>query len=117
MTSIPPSRRARATTLAPRSWPSRPGLATITLILRSSAMRLTHRLREVTHVHHQVLLDRTYDYFSQRSLRPPRCPEVLRQQILGCVLHALDLPPAVASDLLQAFRARLVLPRRHLLRV
>src|SRR3954466_4067653 len=34
-TSIPASRRARATTLAPRSWPSRPGLATTTLI-RSS---------------------------------------------------------------------------------
>src|SRR5690349_14025203 len=28
MTSIPASRRARATTFAPRSWPSRPGLAT-----------------------------------------------------------------------------------------
>src|SRR5216683_2513206 len=30
MTSKPASRRARATTLAPRSWPSRPGLATST---------------------------------------------------------------------------------------
>jgi hypothetical protein len=27
MTSMPASRRPRATTLAPRSWPSRPGLA------------------------------------------------------------------------------------------
>src|SRR5512140_2645146 len=33
MTSQPPSRRARATTLAPRSWPSRPGLAMRTRIL------------------------------------------------------------------------------------
>src|SRR4030042_690072 len=32
MTSIPASRNARATTLAPRSWPSSPGLATKTLI-------------------------------------------------------------------------------------
>src|SRR5581483_4136518 len=32
MTSIPASRRARAITLAPRSWPSRPGLATSTRI-------------------------------------------------------------------------------------
>src|SRR6266566_4123215 len=30
MTSMPASRRAAATTLAPRSWPSRPGLATRT---------------------------------------------------------------------------------------
>src|SRR5258707_15647593 len=32
MTSMPASRRARAITLAPRSWPSRPGLATSTRI-------------------------------------------------------------------------------------
>src|SRR3954463_10246826 len=35
MTSMPASRRARAITLAPRSWPSRPGLATKTRIRRS----------------------------------------------------------------------------------
>src|SRR5216117_2716149 len=35
MTSIPASRRARATILAPRSWPSNPGLATTTRTLRS----------------------------------------------------------------------------------
>src|ERR1700733_7829499 len=33
MTSTPASRNARATTLAPRSWPSRPGLAITTRIL------------------------------------------------------------------------------------
>src|SRR3990172_2146125 len=38
-TSMPASRRARATTFAPRSWPSRPGLAIITLIFRSSLIR------------------------------------------------------------------------------
>src|SRR5262249_32922005 len=38
MTSMPASRRARAITLAPRSWPSRPGLATSTRILRSFAI-------------------------------------------------------------------------------
>src|SRR5215472_1312323 len=32
MTSIPASRKARAITLAPRSWPSRPGFATNTRI-------------------------------------------------------------------------------------
>src|SRR5438132_1238391 len=38
MTSMPASRRARAITLAPRSWPSRPGLATRTRILRSEGI-------------------------------------------------------------------------------
>src|SRR3954452_4177723 len=38
MTSMPASRSARAMILAPRSWPSRPGLATTTRILRFSAM-------------------------------------------------------------------------------
>src|SRR3954454_6448190 len=38
MTSIPASRSARAMIFAPRSWPSRPGLATTTRILRFSAM-------------------------------------------------------------------------------
>src|SRR5262249_25041398 len=33
MTSMPASRSARAMILAPRSWPSRPGLATTTRIL------------------------------------------------------------------------------------
>src|SRR5262249_32229742 len=35
MTSMPASRRARAMTLAPRSWPSRPGLAINTRIFFS----------------------------------------------------------------------------------
>src|SRR5579864_6279018 len=35
MTSMPASRRARAMILAPRSWPSRPGLAINTLIFFS----------------------------------------------------------------------------------
>src|SRR4029453_17314097 len=34
MTSMPASRNARAMILAPRSWPSRPGFATTTRILR-----------------------------------------------------------------------------------
>src|SRR5688572_741358 len=37
MTSIPASRRARAMIFAPRSWPSSPGLATTTRILRPPA--------------------------------------------------------------------------------
>src|SRR5215216_4398249 len=41
---MPASRRARATTLAPRSWPSRPGLATRTRIWRCWVMGLPLRL-------------------------------------------------------------------------
>src|SRR5205807_7910753 len=37
MTSNPASRRARAMTLAPRSWPSRPGFATTTRYGRCTA--------------------------------------------------------------------------------
>src|SRR5215212_6074271 len=41
---MPASRRARATTFAPRSWPSRPGLATRTRIWRCSVIWLPLRL-------------------------------------------------------------------------
>src|SRR6266508_3536035 len=40
MTSNPASRNARATTFAPRSWPSSPGLATTTRIFRSGIIAL-----------------------------------------------------------------------------
>src|SRR5258708_4095498 len=48
MTSMPASRSARAMTFAPRSWPSSPGFATNTRILRSSGIcvgagALSHR--------------------------------------------------------------------------
>src|SRR5579864_7553620 len=46
MTSMPASRNARAITLAPRSWPSRPGLATSTRILGSAIA--THLTTEGT---------------------------------------------------------------------
>src|SRR6266542_1537107 len=39
MTSMPASRRARATTLTPRSWPSRPGLATTTRMRPCATVR------------------------------------------------------------------------------
>src|SRR5205814_2522334 len=43
MTSKPASRRARATTLAPRSCPSRPGFATTTRYRRSTGADTTGR--------------------------------------------------------------------------
>src|SRR5262249_37639497 len=39
MTSIPASRSARAMIFAPRSWPSRPGFAMTTRILRATARK------------------------------------------------------------------------------
>src|SRR5688500_4940066 len=41
MTSMPASRKASANTFAPRSWPSRPGLAMRTRILRAAVMHLS----------------------------------------------------------------------------
>src|SRR3954454_9706524 len=46
MTSIPASRSAAATTLAPRSWPSRPGLATRTRIGLIERTKLAAAKRE-----------------------------------------------------------------------
>src|SRR5215212_10540326 len=43
MTSMPASRRARAMILAPRSCPSRPGLATTTRILRAVGLGVAMR--------------------------------------------------------------------------
>src|SRR3954470_9554296 len=58
MTSIPASRSARAMILAPRSWPSRPGLATTTRILRFSAMGVVHVTRgcrlTIRHARHRL---------------------------------------------------------------
>src|SRR5687767_4411510 len=44
MTSIPASRSARAITFAPRSWPSRPGLAMTTRILRIFSFQLLYSM-------------------------------------------------------------------------
>src|SRR5438105_14307738 len=51
MTSIPASRRARAITLAPRSWPSKPGLATSTRMgadMKSDAARFLVRAKNLS---------------------------------------------------------------------
>src|SRR5687768_9878762 len=52
MTSMPASRSARAMIFAPRSWPSRPGLATTTRSLRAPAGCISvHRRLEVRAPH------------------------------------------------------------------
>src|SRR5512132_3698637 len=58
MTSNPASRSARATIFAPRSWPSSPGLATTTRILRSSVMVVTseYRPQPLSHAHDGVAI-------------------------------------------------------------
>src|SRR5918997_3725257 len=65
MTSIPASRRARAMIFAPRSWPSRPGLATTTRIFFVLDGALTPRKsRSADHLErhpHVRLVDRAVD--------------------------------------------------------
>src|SRR5206468_10912280 len=60
MTSMPASRSAAATTLAPRSWPSSPGLPTSTRILRCMAPPGTSvtelLLQLLVRIHRQRLL-------------------------------------------------------------
>src|SRR5688572_12292741 len=61
MTSWPASRRARATILAPRSWPSRPGLPTtmrIRLFVSLEVMVAGYRKRDVDHAPRLHVSDR-----------------------------------------------------------
>src|ERR1043166_8223241 len=53
MTSMPASRRARAITLAPRSWPSRPGLAMTTRSFLKSAI---YPLKSATSYHRNLFV-------------------------------------------------------------
>src|SRR5512136_706867 len=64
MTSNPASRSARATTFAPRSWPSRPGLATSTL-----SFLLMYILRAV---HQQFRSERRRLFIGPKDLRHRR---------------------------------------------
>src|SRR5437868_6505565 len=71
MTSNPASRRTRATSLAPRSWPSRPGLATSTRT--GDGISEHHGLLELAplvleHVDHLAVLGRGRRQRAERSL-------------------------------------------------
>src|SRR5581483_12355132 len=72
MTSIPASRRARAMIFAPRSWPSRPGFATTTLIFPATVGQYrngeTHRRRLLPRVAEPR---RRAFGVSARACRPP----------------------------------------------
>src|SRR6516225_1615031 len=76
MTSIPASRRARAMTLAPRSCPSRPGLATSTRILRVSDIWLLILAEQ-----------RNSNQHSAVSIQPCKCTEAIKNS--GDVYEAL----------------------------
>src|SRR5215210_5079427 len=85
MTSIPASRSARAMILAPRSWPSRPGLATTTRILRAAAGSFTPGSVDGSEL--RVLRIRTEDFLQRRdhlALAHPstRAVEQERHQVL-----------------------------------
>src|SRR5882672_3151862 len=80
MTSMPASRNARAITLAPRSCPSSPGLATSTRILASAIAN--HLTTEATEDHREWDCDSSATWF----LRPfHSCAGVI---LRGAVLQA-----------------------------
>src|ERR1041384_4475279 len=82
MTSIPASRRARAMTLAPRSCPSRPGLATSTRIL-CSAMQ------------HHLNTERTRDHRGHPALALPlNCLDIQAAPHVPAGHAAIGLPGA-----------------------
>src|SRR4029079_2957177 len=87
MTSIPASRSAAATTLAPRSWPSRPGLATRTRIGLIERIKL-----EAASVERQsvLLLPRDEQHLRRRS----------RQRTVGETVECLlDDQPGAGEQL------------------
>src|SRR3954466_12044571 len=97
MTSMPASRRGRAMIFAPRSWPSRPGLATTTRILRAVAA-----------------LTGGADPTSRRPPRAPPLADVERHRHAG--VHVADelVGPAPAERLAEAallLQARAEAPR------
>src|SRR5437879_1837212 len=76
MTSIPASRRALAITLAPRSWPSRPGFATSTRIFASviehhlnTEDTKDHRARLCARRAQTVLISKLRHIYQQATLR------------------------------------------------
>src|SRR5512136_1520392 len=88
MTSNPASRSARATTFAPRSWPSRPGLATSTL-----SFLLMYILRAV---HQQFRSERRRLFIGPKDLRHRRADLAERTASAGGVaLLAQVVQPAM----------------------
>src|SRR6185437_2880638 len=98
MTSMPASRRARAITFAPRSWPSNPGLATNTRIGLVMACALkVRRLR----IRAEDSPERVAN-LAQRGVRPHRIQKIRHRilrafagafQSVQALLHSAVVPP------------------------
>src|ERR1700687_4824744 len=104
MTSIPASRKARAITLAPRSWPSRPGFATSTRIFKSAIdLHLTTEGAKAHSYRGLRTLDCRLDcrlWILQISDFRSQFPDLVLQWVdnlrskilnLNCQLHGLDI--------------------------
>src|SRR4051794_27324415 len=77
MTSMPASRSARAMILAPRSWPSSPGLATTTRIFRPSDIARQLTLRQVNRPLVALLAVAAVAAGCGTERRPPQLPPVV----------------------------------------
>src|SRR5918992_3993916 len=87
---MPASRRLRAMTLAPRSWPSRPGLATTMRMGRSILPSLRHFDRALA-------FDAGFSAAGLAEPRPsPSGPRRLPQEVAGDN-HPLDLAGALVD--------------------
>src|SRR5579862_138249 len=96
MTSMPASRRAAATTLAPRSCPSSPGLATSTRIGRMNQLKseehglaicAKHRLERGTDLVERAVPARAFQDVGEEILRPlRRHTKALQSCLTRCVV-------------------------------
>src|SRR5690625_7165934 len=99
---MPASRRTRATTLAPRSWPSSPALATTTLVdgVTSECGRLIELTEDLSE-HTGDFADRAVGAHTVQQLRHQVSPVFgRRSQLSQVVLHARLI--ACGADMLQS---------------
>src|SRR5437879_2286110 len=89
MTSMPASRSARAITLAPRSWPSRPGLATKTRIFGSAIVH--HLTTADTGITEVWTADELWSFHIQTLPQIPARYAAVRFPTFGNLFHYLRL--------------------------
>src|SRR4030042_1654617 len=96
MTSIPASRSARQITLAPRSWPSKPGLATRTLIFLAGISSSLTRQGSKCHrlLVFAVDIFQRIHHFSQRGVGLDALEQIGHQVIIipGGLLEVRESP-------------------------
>src|SRR5690625_5250475 len=111
---MPASRRTRATTLAPRSWPSSPALATTTLVdgVTSECGRLIELTEDLSE-HTGDFADRAVGAHTVQQLRHQVSPVFgRRSQLSQVVLHARLI--ACGADMLQSAQLAGILLLRRL---